>query len=466
MDRKKKYLELLAEIANPPVGLEYVMERAEARLKSQQKYRLFTGLVSGVVSLAIAFVLLVNFSMGFAHACGKVPLIKELARLVAFSPSLTAALENDYVQLVGLEQSDNDITARVEYVIVDQKQLEIFYSLNSTRYFHMDVTPEIRAANGEQLEGCSIAISSGSFNEANGELRRLTVDFVEGNMPNRLQLILKVHDNEAFDEEAVSPEEFLLTRGEYASPDYISRFAFLLEFDPYYTAQGKTIAVNKTFRLADQTLTLATLDIYPTHLRLNLKDHRGNTAWLKSLEFYLEDERGERYRPIANGITATGSTDSPMLTSHRVESPYFSESKNLVLYITGATWLDKEMARVRVDLKNAIAEALPPGVELAAVERKEEGWLLTFSAEQLRESFYHQLWDWTYYDEEGNEYRIDGVASTTGLSYDGERGEPVKKPERFTVTFALKDYPYDQVYLVPAYSRVVKFSPPVAIRIK
>lgn len=443
---------------------EYTMEQVEARVKSEQRRRLFTGLLSGAVSLAVAFVILVNFYMGFAHACGKVPLIKELAQLVAFSPSLSAAVENEYVQPIELEQSENDITARVEYVIVDQKQLDIFYSLDSAKYFKMDVTPEIRGASGEILEGYSIG--SSSFDDSNGELRRLTVNFSNKKMPNRMQLILMVHDNEILSEEAISMEEFILKSDGYTAPDYISRFTFLLEFDPYYIAQGETIVLNQTFQLDGQTLTATTVEIYPTHVRLNLEDHEDNTAWLKALEFYLEDEKGKRYETISNGIRATGSTESPMMNSYRLESSFFSKSKNLTLYITGATWLDKEMERVRIDLNNKTIQALPPGVELEGVERKNESWLLTFSAEQFQENFFHQLWNWTYYDEEGNEYQIDAVSTTLGVAYDREAGRPVENLERFTETFALKNYPYHQAYLTPAYSRVVKLSTPIEIKIK
>lgn len=445
---------------------ERSLGRAEPGLKPGHGSRLFTGLVSGAVVLAVAFVILVNFSMGFARACGKVPLIKELARLVVFSPSLSAAVENEYVQPIGLEQRENDITAKVEYVIVDQKQLQIFYSLDSTKYFKMDVSPEIRAANGEPLEGYSVSSSFFDEDESNGALRRLTVDFTKGAMPNSIQLILKVHDNERLSQEDISVEEFLLKSDGYTAPDYISRFSFLLEFDPYYTAQGETITLNHTFQLEGQTLTVTTVEIYPTHIRLNLKDHENNTAWLKELAYYLEDERGKRYEAISNGIAATGSMDSPMMVSHRLESSFFSKNKHLILYITGATWLDKEMERVLIHLDNKTIEVLPQGVELEEVKRIDDNWLLTFSAKQFKENSYHQLWDWTYYDEEGNEYWIDSVSSTFGTYDDQDAGKPPGDLKRFNVTFALKKYPHPRAYLTPAYSRVVEFPTPIEIKLK
>ena len=77
-----------------------------------------------------AFVLLVNLSTPFALACGKVPVLKELAAAVAFSPSLKAAVENDYVQYIGQSATDNGITVHLEYLMADQGGLMLFLSVS------------------------------------------------------------------------------------------------------------------------------------------------------------------------------------------------------------------------------------------------------------------------------------------------------------------------------------------------
>lgn len=48
-----------------------------------------------------------------------------------------------------------------------------------------------------------------------------------------------------------------------------------------------------------------------------------NTAWLKGLDFYLENEDGERFDTVTNGVTASGDTDSPAMVSFRLESLIF-----------------------------------------------------------------------------------------------------------------------------------------------
>jgi hypothetical protein len=109
------------------------------------------------------------------------------------SPSLSAAVENEYVQPMRLEQTANGITAKIEYVIVDQKQLNVFYTLNSEIYSSMDATPDVMGADDSYLSACSV-YSGGSIVK-NGELHKITVDFPTGTMPDTVKLRLKILDN-------------------------------------------------------------------------------------------------------------------------------------------------------------------------------------------------------------------------------------------------------------------------------
>ncbi|MFA5536039.1 MAG: DUF4179 domain-containing protein [Bacillota bacterium] len=468
MDRQGEYLELLQELSNTPLGLEHTITRAQAKISSMKRRRFVTLSFSSLASLLIAFVLLVNLSVPFAQACGRIPLLKELTQLVAFSPSLTKAIENEYVQPIEIEQTKNGITVRIEYVIVDQKQLEVFYSIDAKQFTALEVTPKIKAFNGDTIDGYSLY--SSSYNTPNKELRRMTVDFMEKDMPGSLQLFLMIYNNErhSLNEKPVplgQERNALLDDIPNIEPDYIAEFTFLLEFDPSYTSQGKHIILDKTFDIGNQKLNINKVEIYPTHLRLNLEDYTDNTAWLKSLDFYLEDEKGNRFQPISNGITGTAAEDTPMMESFWLESPFFYESMELTAYITGATWLDKKLDKIALDLKNTTTDFLPEGVLLEDVEKIDGSWLLTFSAREFKENHTHQIWSHTYYDEEGEEYLIGGSSTITGVYYSEIIGKDTEGP-RFIVKFAIKDYPYDIVYLSPAYSWVVKLSTPIKIKIK
>ena len=156
--------------------------------------------------------------------------------------------------------------------------------------------------------------------------------------------------------------------------EILAEFTFDLTFDPLFTDPGEVIPVNETFQMDGQTFTITEVEIYPTQLRLNVEGDPDNTAWLKGLYFYLENEDGERFDTVTNGITATGDEDTPAMVSFRLESPYFSDSNHLTLYITGARWLEKDHERVYVDLAHASAPWLPEGVTLTSAQRREGGW--------------------------------------------------------------------------------------------
>ena len=464
MNRKEEYWNLLKELDTAPPALEHTITRAKARVKRTNRIRrFFTIPVSSIAAFLIAFITIVNVSTTFAMACGQIPLLRELAAAVAFSPSLKAAVENEYVQPMGFEQSENGITMRVEYVIVDQKQLNIFYSLQSQIYSHMDAATDIESPDGTPMEGYSII--SGSFGSENGDLRRITVDFTDGDMPGSLLLTCRVHDNGS-DVTAVPVPDDPGNTEAYAEPEPISTFVFTLTFDPTYTGKGEVITLNQIFELDGQQLTATTVEIYPTHIRLNLADSEDNTAWLQSLTFYLENEMGEKFEAITNGITATGSVDSPFMASHRLESSFFSGSRHLTLYITDAVWLDKDMERVKIDLAGGTAETLPEGVELIQAVRGGDGWQLMFAGVERTENASYQLFGTTYYDEAGSKYEYDSWSTETGGYYDEATERHVEAPGGFLVRFALKDYPYDTVFLSPCFSRTVHLETPVEIQVK
>lgn len=465
MNRNDEYNELLKELDNTPIQLEYFYQRAKAKMKQSRRRKLFTIPFSSLVLTIVLFIISINCFPTFAYACSKIPLIKELAELVNFSSSLTAAIENDYVQLIEQEQRNNGITARVEYLIVDQKQLNVFYSLDSEEYLAMEARVEFRGEDGNHVQA---AISNSYFGEKNGELRYVTVDFIEKDMPSTMTftLFVREHSDLSMTETISSKDlEAIHENDEDFHPkklEYISEFTFLLEFDPYYTAQGFTMDIKKNILIDGQSLIIEKAEIYPTHMRIELSDVSENTAWLKDIFFYLENEKGEKFDAVSNGITATGDPNSPMMKSHRLESTFFSQSKELYLYITGVKWLDKDMEKIELDLLNVSANKLPEGVLFENAERIDEDWMLTFSGKRSKEMASHQIFYSTYFDPIGNMHEINRW--TTDINY----GDPSKNPasDRFLTQMPLKDYPFDIVYMKPVFSSTKELMEPIVVKIK
>lgn len=442
MDRNKEYKSLMLELENTPIEMSEMSPKTKIRAKKRAIKRRTAITTTTFVMLLAVMVAVINFSPIVAHAFGQIPVLRQIAAAVNFSPSLSKAVEHEFIQHIGQEQTIGNVTMRIEYVIVDQRQLNIFYSLNSPVYSYIGCSADIFCA--EDGLRASVVIMGGGLTVSTGDIRQTVVVFSDDTMPDQLIFELRVHRLDAL--YMTMPVQ--AGTYEHTEPEIIATFNFLLEFDPGFTEQGETIYVNREFVIDGQVLTITTVEIYPTHMRANFTAHPDNTAWLRSLRFYAENEHGDRFYAIDNGITAFGGYGTPMMVSHHLNSPFFSQSNQLTLHIEEVVWLDKDMQRVRIDLANSTADRLPEGVTLDEVFWNGDSWHLTFAVEKRSENHSHSVFGTKYYNEIGDEFFLSGWSS----------GVTADESKVFFLQFKLDNFPYNVVYLMPDYSRVVSYS--------
>ncbi|MBQ7920591.1 MAG: DUF4179 domain-containing protein [Lachnospiraceae bacterium] len=461
MNRMEELQELLNELEEPVPALEDTVNRA--RRRKAKRNRRITALVS-VAAVFVLFVGLVNFSTPVAYACSKIPIIKELAEAVTFSPSLSDAVENEFVQPMNLYKEDGGVSATVEYLIVDQKQVNVFFRLDSEHYAGLGTDPKVKSADGSSPTPCAYGLSE--WDVENGELRCLTIDFMDEDVPQSLLITMDIYDRG----DVAAGEPMEVAAPENISDDmfsdmeeprmYVAYFEFLLEFDPLFTAAGKVFDINETIEMDGQQITFTQMEVYPTHLRVNVEESGKNTAWLKSLDFYIETDWGMQFDTISNGISATGSEDGKSMASFRADSSYFYEAEHLEIVITGVEWLNKDMEKMYLNLETGETGQLPEGVRFKAATKQAEGWILEFEAQYRRENHHHQLFASEFYDAAGERYEINSWSSTFGE--ENENGEI----SYFIEEFPLKDYHETEVWLCPHYSHMWTPEEPVRIEVK
>ena len=369
----------------------------------------------------------------------------------------------------------------MEYLIVDRKQVDVFFSVQSDDYAHLDLDHPTLTVPGEQ-EGYASSFSS--YGIENGDLMELRIDFMNRDVPDSLTMTFGVYDNKHLYENQKPPAQSnvadygdeLLSDNPREQREILATFTFELRFDPTYTEQGTVIDVGETFLLDGQSVTLTEAEIYPTHLRLNFDYDPANTAWLTELNFYLENERGERFNGIVNGISATGNPDDPSTDSVWLDSPYFSTGEHLTLHVTGASWIDKGQERVKVDLAKGAIEDPPQGVRLEWAEKRDAGWVVSFSAGyRWEKTMHYQIWKNRFYDEDGTAHDINqrGASSSpmilgeiSGAELESyEAAEKAAKEEgRYFETFGLKDCTADCVWLEPCWTRITDSTAQVVIK--
>jgi hypothetical protein len=459
MNRRDEYAKLQEELSYTPPALEYAVSRARARHQAAKRRRwsLFAIPGGSAAAFLLAFALAVNLSMPFAYAMGKIPGLRQLAVAVARSPSLAAAVENQFVQHIGQEQTADGITLRIEYVIVDQRQVNVFYTLRSDRHGHLRAEIDRLAlpcgSNPEGLFMWGVGISD-------GPIRSFMMEFTDAGVPDTLVLRAGVietgnHGDVMPAPRPVAGDPWFAPPEEYRRPEYAAEFEFTLTFDPLFTQTGETILLNQAFTLGGQAFTAQSVELYPTHAKLTISASPDNTAWLSRLYFHLEDGRGRRFE-FNDGLVSHWMGDHPEVMHFRIESPFFSRNRGLTLRVTGADLLDKD-ARIAVNLPEAAAEGLPDGTRLGTVQRREQGWFISLIAAERDDSrHHHQIIRLTYHDQAGNSYHINRW-SFSGTYDDLNEYE-------FSMEFPLIDYPYDVVYFTPIFTRAVQGDAAIPVR--
>lgn len=455
MNRMDEYKEWMAELEQPVSDLAGTYVRAQKR---RHRKNLILRPVISVAAVFALFVLAVNCSAKVAYACSRVPILKELAEAVTFSRSLTDAVENEYVQSIDLVQESNGVTVAVEYLIVDQKQVNVFFRLTSENETEYMLDPEVLTKDSTYA-GCSYGLNN--FDVPNGELQSITIDFYEEDVPD--SLILKLGLNERGTGFLMIPEETAGNeRFEEHIPDtdYEAEFEFLLEFDPQFTAVGKVYLINKTVMLDGNEIIIREMEVYPTHLRVNIEESLDNKDWLQGLEFYIKTDWGMKFEAVSNGTVSTSSQETPELTSYRADSTYFYEADHLEIVITGADWLEKSKEDVYVNLVTGETKGLPEHVKYAGAKRYDDGWEVTFDVRFQEENHFAQTFDWNYYDAEGNKYNVHSWSHMLKTHQD------VDSEEYYEEILALKEYPYSEVWLKLYYTHSWEAEEPVAILVQ
>lgn len=448
MNRNEEYFALLGQLEREtPPDLEGCVKKARRRALAHRGWRVSLASLGGV---AAAFVLMVNLSMPFALACARIPGLRELTTAVAFSPSLKAAVQNDFLQYIGQEQSNGELTMKLDYLIFDSSQLHFFYSVSGGDYDSFHVLPTITGPDGEELEG--FGITSGSAQPET--LADFGVNFNEGfQAPEALRLTCKVTARKEDVGRAPAPSD----QKDPRDLGVVATFVFDLTLDPRFTAPGRTYELNEWVTADSQRLLIRSLEVNPTHSRLTVSFDGANTAWCTGLDFYLTDALGNRYEPGSHvgsnsSLVASGSGEEGMVIYY-LESPHFTGKAPYTLHLTGADWLDKGKEWVTVDLEKGTAQGLPEGSHLVSVLREGEDVRLSFSTPYQNRQFF----SWTFRDEEGTEFH---VSSGSYYKRENEDGSITEVEE-----FSLPGYSGSRLGMKLNYTRMVKFEEEISVTV-
>ncbi len=427
MNRMEEWMALQEELEQIPMETEGTVERAAARLR---RWRRVWQPLTVAAMVAVCFVAAVNLFPTVAQACSQVPVLAQLARAVSFSSSLRQAVEQEYVQIVDQTAEDRGVTAHIQSLIVDQKQVHLYFTLESEEYDKLSALPEVFLEDGTDAE----TVITGSYGgQSNGELLHAAVDFLpEAQVPETMQVVLRVYDEAA------------------EARTLVAKPTFTLQIDPEYRAQGRKAALEVPFCFGEERFWVTGVEIYPTHIRLQVEGTPENRTYLKWMEFSLVLPDGtEIYDSGAAGI---GGTSDPVTRERKTfyaESSFFMETDQLELKIHEAGLLDKDAPRTQVNLETGACDSAPLNGE-CTVEPPGEIWC-TFDGLPERRFV---LFEPTLYDSAGKAYPTGGYGM--GWNQDGRAQQYLCIPEEF---------PDTEVYLQPEITRLYVPEQPVTVKL-
>ena len=457
-NRTDEYWALMNELSRPPKELDSSVNRARKRARRSGLIHRLAAPAASFAAVAASFIFLVNVFPTFALACSGVPIIRELTAAVAFSPSLSAAVAHDYVQYIGQSQTVDGVTVNMGYAIVDRHQAVFFYSVDGGRFW---TSPTITAPDGEAIGGYA---TSSSYADGQGGLDSMTLSFTDGGngLPNRFTLEMYFQprpEQDQLSEPAPSSarisEDFTEPVDPRDDPNML-RFAFDITLDPARVSDGETVEVGKWMELDGQRILIDRLELFPTRTIVYLGEDEANTAWLRSLKFWFEDEEGTVYDNIDGILSASGETDSESYLTYYFQSFYYDLPKGLTLCAGKAEWLDKDAPHVFLDLVTGACTGLPDGVRVNAVNRAGKTVEVEFHAPLIRKGF-GQTFAGFYWDPEGGQHDFRQWGS--GNVWDENTHEEIAVYE----IIYLENYAWDTVELEPSYTSVSVYDQPVRV---
>ena len=114
---------------------------------------------------------------------------------------------------------------------------------------------------------------------------------------------------------------------------------------------GKIYTLNKTVEMDGQRIEVKKIKVYPLRVALVLEfDEENDMKILQFEDMRLEDENGEVWSSIQNGITSFGENENKENT-YFLESNYFKEPKELYLKFETVQALPKEESYLLVDFE-------------------------------------------------------------------------------------------------------------------
>lgn len=427
----------------------------------------------------------IRVSPTFAEALKQIPGLNYLVELIAYDKGLQAAVGNDFIQQVGVSDFHEDIRFTVDGIIMDESSLIIFYTIED-QGDHEGITllsPQFLDEAGQRLQA---AISHGSPGDpdpdGDGQVHgQINVNFIEGAViPEEIRLEVNLQERSSREGSDLPERDAENTEqaedganaqnaenaghagndsktvnagmpGRFSSGFSPLAFTWSVEIPidkDAFAGMKKEYPIEQILEIEGQKITFESITVYPTRTLLHVAYDPENTKKIFAFDdLTIVNEQGEEWGRIVNGVSG-----SKLDENHEIlyfQSNYFTVPQTLRLQGHRIRALDKEQAKVTLDLEKGQIIDGPSGLTLAQVTRSAGFRELRFKLKVQPEydrNFGYGIFSFDFTDSQGNSHDSRGQGTSTGFG-DSENYQELTitlsddDPYPSPITFRLYDYP-------------------------
>lgn len=352
-DKLKDYQRKIDQQPVPEIELDDAILKGIKKAKLKNKPNPTKWLIPLAVAavMVLSFVMTVRVSSVMAGHIATIPGMDRIVELIRHDRGLQSAVENDYMEAIGVSRSRDGVVITVDSVIQDEQGLVIFYTVELPEPVR-DPFFAVSDLLDEKGESVDASYSTGSDLDADPESTVLTGSanffFEDGYSPGReLTVVFGDRQNQHVFE------------GEIEIPITLST----------EKAETETYQLNRTVSIEGQALLINEVNISPIRASVELIPDPSNDKKILTYEaMKMTDESGDEWKQSANGLTSTGNAEARTVY---FESSYFDMPEELSLIIGRVQTVDREHETVTVDTDTGKVISAPDdsGITFTSIDR-------------------------------------------------------------------------------------------------
>ncbi|MFD1031622.1 DUF4179 domain-containing protein [Metaplanococcus flavidus] len=313
--------------------------------------------LAAVALLVLTLAATIRVSPAFANAVASIPGMEKFVELIQNDKGLNAVFENDYYQPIGESQTVGSATLTIDGVILDESGMNIFYTIQSAVEMEDIVIDTPVLENQQEIPLGGISYNHPVTQEDSPKIYTdiLGFNFQEPMKFDSLDFILDL-------KVTVDGEDF----------DFSMPFTVPENVEP-----SVTYDMHQEVEVEGQKFSVEEVTVHPLRVGIKISFDPNNTKKILQFEdMRLEDENGEVWGSILNGLSATGDIDEGEMIFY-LQSNYFEAPDELYLRINKMQAVDIEDSYFLVDTDKNLLLHSPKDGRLELIQSSRTGFEMT-----------------------------------------------------------------------------------------